>query len=169
MTTNILGSSVVANSRTRAGRVKYILGKVMPSVFGAPIHVSMKLTSADGKVRKFNHYNAVTTAGRNGIADQILASPTLGKPTHIAVGTGTGGTTTLATELDRNPLTSKTRSGAVVTMVGNWAAGDATGALTEAGILTAASGGDLWLYTTFPVVNKQSADALEITWTLTIS
>lgn len=115
------------------------------------------------------YFNTVTTNGKNGIADQILASPTLGKPTHMAVGTGTGGTTTLGTELDRNALTSKTRFGAVVTMVGDWAAGDGTGALTEAGVLTAASSGDLWLYTTFAVVNKGANDALQITWTLTIS
>jgi hypothetical protein len=132
-------------------------------------HVDIKLLGPDGAVKETRVCNAVTTAGKNGIADQILAAPTLGKPTHMAIGTGTGGTTALAAELDRNALTSKTRSGAVVTMVGDWAAGDGTGALTEAGVLTASSGGDLWLYTTFSVINKGAADALQITWTLTIS
>lgn len=132
-------------------------------------HVRVRLVGPDGAVKVDEVYNTVTTAGKNGIADQILAAPTLGKPTHMAIGTGTGGTTALASELDRNALTSKTRSGAVVTMVGDWAAGDGTGALTEAGVLTAASAGDLWMYTTFPVVNKGANDALQITWTLTIS
>lgn len=139
---------------------------------GYDAHVAIKLIREDGEVEQFE-YNVVTTNGKNGIADQILAAPTLGKPTHMAIGTGTNGTpasaTALTSELDRNALTSKTRSGAVVTMVGNWAAGDGTGALTEAGVLTAGSGGDLWLYTTFAVVNKGANDALEITWTLTIS
>lgn len=133
------------------------------------MHVLIELRGPDGTVTETREFNAVTTAGKNGIADQILAAPTLGKPTHMAVGTGIGGVTALATELDRNVLTLKTRSGAVVTMEGNWAAGDGTGALTEAGILTAATAGDLWTYTTFAVVNKSAADELRIVWTLTIS
>lgn len=132
-------------------------------------HARVTLTGPDGEVKFLGVFNTVTTAGRNGIADQILAAPTLGKPTHMAIGTGTGGTTALAAELDRNALTSKTRANNVVTMQGDWAAGDGTGALTEAGVLTASTAGDLWMYTTFPVVNKGGNDALQIVWTLTIS
>lgn len=160
-------SNIRANAK---GRIKYLLGKVAPKVFGNPYHFEAVLTdTVTGKRRVTRVYNTVTTAGKNGIADQILASPTLGKPTHMAVGTGTGGTTSLTTELDRNAFTSKTRSGAVVTMVGDWAAGDGTGALTEAGVFDAASTGNMWLYTSFSVINKGAADALTITWTLTIS
>lgn len=162
-------SSVVANNKP-SNRLKYLLGKAFPKQFGIPMHVQAILTdTVTGKQRTYSVYNTVTTNGKYGIADQILATPTLGKPTHMAIGTGTGGTTALTTELDRNALTSKTRSNAVVTMIGDWAAGDGTGALTEAGVLTASSGGDLWLYTTFSVINKGAADALQITWTLTIS
>lgn len=159
----IQNEGVKANRRP--SRLRYLAGKLMPSVFGVPMHVQIALNGV--VVQRI--YNTVTTTGKNGIADQILASPTLGKPTHMAIGTGTGGTTALNSELDRNALTSKTRSSAVVTMVGDWAAGDGTGALTEAGVLTASTSGDLWLYTTFSVVNKGAADALTITWTLTIS
>jgi hypothetical protein len=164
-------SAVQANPRALGGRLRYLAGKIAPRLFGAPLHVQFKLYDpATGAVRKqLNVYNTVTTVGKQGIADQILAAPTMNKPTHMAVGTGTGGTTALNAELDRNALTSKTRSGAIVTMVGDWAAGDATGALTEAGVLTAASSGDLWLYTTYAVVNKGANDALQITWTLTIA
>lgn len=152
------------------GFFKWVGGHILPRLFGNPFHVQLTLTGPDGAVKERRRiFNTVTTAGKNGIADQILASPTLGKPTHMAVGTGTGGTTTLNTEVDRNALTSKTRANAVVTMVGDWAAGDATAALTEAGVLTAAADGDLWLYTTFSVINKGAADGLQITWTLTIS
>lgn len=133
-------------------------------------HVSFALYDQFGNLKHFDEvFNSVTTAGKNGIADQILAAPTLGKPTHMAIGTGTGGTTSLTTELDRNALTSKTRSNAVVTMVGDWAAGDGTGALTEAGIFDAATTGNMWTYTSFSVINKGAADALTITWTLTIA
>ena len=115
----------------------------MPEVagkFAIIENVHIVLRGPDGKIKDERRIkNTVTTAGKNGAADQVLASPTLGKPTHMAIGTGTGGTTSLTTELDRNALTSKTRSGAVVTMQGDWAAGDGTGAITEAGIFDAAS------------------------------
>lgn len=114
-------------------------------------------------------HNTVTTAGKAGAADQILASPSLNKPTHMAVGTGSPSGTALGTELDRNALTSKTRSAAVVTMVGDWAAGDGTGALTEAGVFDASSSGNMYLSSSFSVLNKGAADSLSISWTLTYS
>jgi len=132
-------------------------------------HMKAVLRKADGSQEITEVYNTVTTAGKNMIADRLLASPTLGVPTHMAIGTGTGGTTSLNTELDRNAFTSKTRNNAVVTMVGDWAAGDGTGALTEAGVFDASSSGNMHLYTSFSVINKGAADALTITWTLTIS
>ncbi len=132
--------------------------------------LQLTLRDKDGQIKdqRFIH-NTVTTAGKNMIADRLLASPSLGVPTHMAIGTGTGGTTTLNTELDRNALTSKTRSSAVVTMVGDWAAGDGTGAITEAGVFDASSSGNMHLYTSFSVVNKAAADTLSISWALTIS
>ena len=114
-------------------------------------------------------HNTVTTAGKNGIADQILASPSLGKPTHMAIGTGSPAANALGTELDRNALTSKTRNNAVVTFVGDWAAGDGTGAITEAGIFDASSSGNMWASQSFSVINKGASDVLSISWTLTVS
>jgi hypothetical protein len=131
--------------------------------------LTLVLRGPDGKVKETRVTNTVTTAGKQGAADQILASPSLSKPTHMAVGTGSPGASALGTETDRNALTSKTRSGAVVTMVGDWAAGDATGALTEAGVFDAASTGNMWLSASFSVVNKAAGDTLSISWTLTYS
>lgn len=164
--------SVTANDkpRIRNNPVKYFLGKLLPRVFGMPLHVSIILRDEFGVIKQRRAiYNTVETAGKAGIADQILASPTLTKPGWMAIGTGTGGTTSLNTELDRNALTTKTRSGAVVTMVGNWAAADGTGAITEAGIFDAVSSGNMWTYSSFTVINKGASDTLEIDWTLTIS
>lgn len=128
------------------------------------------LRDAFGNIKQIEKYhNTVTTAGKNAIADQILASPTLGKPTHMAIGTGSPSGTALGTELDRNALTSKTRSNAIVTMVGDWAAGDGTGAITEAGVFDASSSGNMWLSASFSVINKAAGDSLQITWTLTVS
>jgi hypothetical protein len=137
-------------------------------------NVIIELRGPDGKLkeRKTCH-NLVTTVGKNGIADQLVASPSINKPSHMAIGTGTNaaaaGDTALQTELDRNALTSKTRSTNVVTMVGDWAAGDGTGAITEAGILDAASTGNLYARAVFSAINKAAGDTLSISWTITVS
>jgi hypothetical protein len=133
-------------------------------------HLTAKLFDRHGKLKDIREvFNTVTTAGKNMIADQLLASPSLGKPTHMAIGTGSPGGSALGTELDRNALTSKTRSGAVVTMVGDWAAGDGTGAITEAGVFDASSSGNMHLSSSFGVINKAASDTLSLSWDLTIS
>lgn len=129
--------------------------------------VEIVLRDANGKVKHRGVYNTIETAGKNCIADQLLASPSLTKPTHMAIGTGTPAGGSLGTATDTNALTSKLRTDNVVTMVGDWAAGDGTGALTEAGIRDAAAGNYL-ATTSFAVINKGAADTLQITWTWTI-
>jgi hypothetical protein len=136
-------------------------------------HMRAVLRGPDGKIKQVEEAkNLVVTVGKNGIADQLLASPTISKPTHMAVGTGTNaaaaGDTTLQTESDRNALTTKTRATNVVTMVGDWAAGDATAALTEAGVFDASSSGNMYSRAVFSVINKGANDTLSITWTYTI-
>lgn len=131
--------------------------------------MTLVLRGPDGTVKETRVANTVTTAGKNGIADQLLASPTLGKPTHMALGTGTPSSTALGTELDRNALTSKTRSTATVTMVGDWAAADGTGAITEAGLFDASSSGNMYCSTSFAVINKGASDTLSVTWTLAVA
>lgn len=132
--------------------------------------LNIKVTGEDGVLKQeVDIRNAVKTAGLYGLLDQALETPTLGKVTHMAVGTGTPGATTLGTEVDRNALTSKTRANAVLTMEAEWAAGDATGALTEAGLFDASSSGNMWCSASFSVVNKGANDTLTITWTLTLS
>ena len=79
----------------------------------------------------------------------------------------------MATELDRNALDSTTQgSGANdndVIYVASWAAGDGTGAITEAGIFNSASPGtgQMLCYADFSVINKGAGDTLQITWTFT--
>lgn len=161
--------SVTTNPKP-SNRFKYLLGKLMPSVFGMPYHMQAVLKDQFGNIKETRTiYNTVTTAGKNGTADQILASPSLNKPTHMAVGTGSPSGTALGSENDRNALTSKTRNTNVITFVGDWAAGDATAAITEAGVFDAASTGNMWLSASFAVINKGSLDTLNITWTYTIA
>lgn len=137
-------------------------------------HVLLEVRGPDGNVKqRVESDNLIVTVGKNGIADQLLASPTINKPTHMAVGTGAtapaAGNTALGAEVDRNALTTKTRSANVVTMVGDWAAGDATNAaLAEAGIFDAASTGNLYARATFTAIDKGASDTLSITWTFTV-
>ncbi len=138
-------------------------------------NVVIRVFDADGNLKQEETcHNLVVTTGKNQIADRLLASPSIGVPTHMAVGTGVTaavvGDTTLGTEIDRNALTTKTRSGAVVTMVGDWAAGDATNAaITEAGVFNAAATGDLTVRAVFGAIAKAAGDTLSISWTLTIA
>lgn len=130
------------------------------------------LTGPDGKVKETKTIpNLVVTAGKNFIAGRMVGTPTA--MSHMAIGAGTGaaaaGDTTLGSELGRVSLTSGSATGAVVTYVATFGAGVGTGAVTEAGILNAASAGTLLCRTVFAVVNKGADDSLSITWTITIS
>ena len=115
--------------------------------------------------------NLVVTAGKNWVADRMNDANTV--MTHMALGTSAtaaaAGQTALVAELDRNGLTSTTVSTNTVAYACTWAAGDGTGAITEAAILDAASSGDMLARTVFSVVNKGASDSITITWTITIS
>jgi len=121
--------------------------------------------------------NLVTTVGKAFVAASMLktSSNSPAAMTHMELGTGTTdpvvGNTTLETIVSssRTALATPSVSGAVVTYVCTFPAGTGTGALTEAGILNAGSGGTLLCRTEFAVVNKGSADAMTITWTVTVS
>ena len=95
--------------------------------------------------------------------------------THMELGTGTtaaaAGNTALETAISgsRTALTSTTVTSNAVAYVASFAAGTGTGAVTEAGILNAGSGGTLLCRTVFSVVNKGASDSMTITWTVTIS
>lgn len=137
--------------------------------------VDIVLRDKKGRVKKQLRAvaNLVVDNGKYGIADQLLATPSIAKPSHMAIGTGTTtpvvGDTALQAEVGtRVAFSSKTRSNNVVTMIGSFGAGNGTGAITEAGILNASSGGSLYSRVTFAAINKGANDTLELTWTYTI-
>ena len=115
--------------------------------------------------------NLVVTAGKNFVADRMKNNSTV--MGYMAVGTGStaaaAGDTTLGSESDRNALTSTTVTNNEVAYVGTWAAGDASVAITEAGLFSASSGGTMLARTVFSAVNKGASDSLTITWTITVS
>ena len=143
-------------------------------------HYKIELFGSDGALKDVREgHNYVVQNGLYSIMDQILASPTLVKMGWMGVGTGAiSGTctangvvlNTLVTEIDRNAFDTKTRgANAVVTVVATWAAGDGTGAITEAGTFShsATTTSDMWMCASFAVINKGAADTLQVTWQLT--
>lgn len=135
-------------------------------------HLVLRGPDGETKEERFIE-NTVTELMDVQVADQMSdqGQAAIG---YMAVGTGSGQTsasTGLATSLDRNALTSTTQGGGAadndVVYVGDWAAGDGTGAITEAGILQADDNVSLMTYADFGVVNKGAGDTLQITWTVT--
>jgi hypothetical protein len=116
--------------------------------------------------------NLVVTVGKTWVAARMVAAA-VAVMSHMAVGTtnttAVVGDTALAAESARVALTSGTSSGAVATYVATFPAGTGTGAIVEAGILNAVSAGTLLCRTVFSVINKGAADAMTITWTVTVS
>ena len=116
--------------------------------------------------------NVVVSDGLDYITSR-MKDATATAMSHMAVGSdntaAASGDTALGSELGRVALTSTTVSSNTITYVGDFPAGTGTGAVVEAGILNAASAGDLLCRTVFSVVNKAAADTLKITWTLTVS
>ena len=116
--------------------------------------------------------NLVVTTGKNLVASRLVGT-TPAVMSHMAIGSGTtaaaAGNTALGTELGRVSLTSGSASSAVVTYVATFAAATGTGAVTEAGLLNASSGGTLLCRTVFSVVNKGANDSMTVTWTVTVS
>lgn len=116
--------------------------------------------------------NLVVTDGKEFVASRMKDATTTAM-SHMAVGTGStaaaAGDSALGSEADRNALTSTTVSGADIVYVATFAAGEGTGALTEAGLFNASSSGDMLCRTVFAVVNKGASDSMTITWTVTVS
>ena len=116
--------------------------------------------------------NIVVTAGKGYVASR-MKDATATAMSHMAIGSGStaaaASDTALGNQLGRVALTSTTVSAAVVTYVASFPAGTGTGAVTEAGILNAASGGSMLCRTVFSVVNKGASDSMTVTWTVTVS
>lgn len=116
--------------------------------------------------------NLVVTAGKEYVASRMKDTSATAM-SHMAIGTGStaaaASQTALGSESARTGLTSTTVSGADIVYVDTFAAGTGTGAITEAGIFNASSGGTMLCRTVFSVVNKGASDAMTITWTVTVS
>ena len=134
-------------------------------------HGRAELRGADGKIKELREFdNVFTDVGDAHVADQMASTPTEDVISDMSVGTVTttltAGDTQLGGEDDRNTLTSFTQGSGgddnKVVYIGDWAARDATGALTEAGIFNShtADSGTMLCAQSFSVINKGAAATL---------
>ncbi len=135
--------------------------------------LTVEIKDKDGKIKDTRELtNLVVSDGLDFIASR-MKDATATAMSHMAIGTGStaaaSGDSALGTEAARQALTSTTVNNNAVSYVASFAAGTGTGAITEAGILNANSGGTLLCRTVFSVVNKGASDSMTITWTITIS
>lgn len=137
--------------------------------------LTLMLEKGNGEVEVTHRDNIIVNGGFDLIADAIGRAT--GRPaviSHIAVGTGTTAEaatqTALVTEISRIAATYAHTAGTkVFTMTATFAAGVATGAITESGVFNAASAGTMLDRVVFPVVNKGADDTLTAVFTFTLS
>jgi hypothetical protein len=141
-----------------------------------------KTNTATGAEEVTEINNLVVDDGLEYILSSIVANDGVAaRPnpmSHMAVGTdGTAQVSTdsaLGAEIStggRQPLVSTTLDTATNSLefVCLFDAGEGSGAIEEAGIFNASSGGTMLARTTFPVINKEALDKLTITWVITLA
>lgn len=116
--------------------------------------------------------NLVVDSGLDYIASR-MKDATATAMSHMAVGSdntaASAGQTALGSELGRVALTSTIVTANVVEYIATFGAGTATGAIVEAGIFNDGVAGTMLCCTVFSVVNKGAADAMTITWEVTVA
>jgi hypothetical protein len=135
--------------------------------------VSIDIFGPNGELKEKAYIpNLVVAVGRAYIASRMKDDSSTAM-SHMAVGTGAvaadAADTTLGTEANRQLILSTIVASNVVTYTAEYAAGQGTGALTEAGIFNASSAGTMLCRTVFDVINKAVDDSMTITWTVTLS
>lgn len=134
--------------------------------------LSIVVKDSNGDLKQeLNVTNLVVDTGLAYIASR-MKDATATAMSHMAIGSGTNdpaaGDTALQTQLGRVALTSTTVTNNSVAYVASFPAGTGTGAVTEAGIFNASSGGTMLCRTEFAVINKAAGDSMTITWTVTV-
>ena len=135
--------------------------------------VALVLRDKKGNVKEERTIkNLIVDTGLNFICDRMKNDETA--MTHMALGSGStaaaAGDTTLGSQLgSREALDSSTVTNNEIVYVASFEAGDATGAVTEAGIFNASTGGTMLCRTVFSVVNKAADDTLSVTWSIQLS
>lgn len=133
-------------------------------------------TDENGNQERREIKNLVVATGKSFITNRMSAN-TVNIMSHMAVGTGSTAAATSDTALGSAlanvalSVTGGTPSSNTITYAATFPAGTGTGALTEAGIFNNAniSAGTMLCRTVFPVINKQAADSIAISWVISIT
>ncbi len=138
----------------------------------------IELFDEDGNLKDYREVaNLIVDAGKAFIAQSILK--TTNSPaamTHMGIGTSStaaaGAQTALVSEIGTRQAVTPSNVTVTVTndsaqYVATFAAGNGTGAITEAGLFNASSAGTMLARTVFAVVNKAAGDSMSITWKVT--
>lgn len=145
-------------------------------------NVNFILRDKDGNIKDTRDYhNLVPSAGKAGAASRINGADSEAAFTYIAIGTGTNaaaaGDTTLQTEITTGggQRGSATCTRTTVTVTNDTAqlvktfTFTSSFAVTESGVLNAASAGTLLARRVFSAINVANTDSLQTTWRITIS
>jgi hypothetical protein len=136
--------------------------------------VFITVKDKDGNVKEERHEeNLVVSAGLNFICDRMEGTSEA-VMSHMGLGSGTtaaaAGDTDLGSILgSREALDSTTVSSNTITYVSSFEAGDATGAVTEAGIFNASTSGTMLCRVVFSEINKAADDTMSVTWVITLT
>ena len=139
-------------------------------------YVTMLLFDDEGNLTDSRDFrNLVVDMGQDGAMSRIaeIGSGVL-PANYIRLGTDTavpGATDSrLEGEIDEPKSGAYTRLGiGSWKIVATWGTGEAVTGLTESGVFFGSEVGSMLCRQTFSVINKQSADTLEVTWGLTIA
>jgi len=140
--------------------------------------LQLVLLDAQGNIKQQDEHNLVVNTGLAYIASR-MRDTTAAVMTHMAIGSGTvaaaaadtalGSQLSTRVTLDSTTIVTTTATNDSVQYVATFAAGQSTGAVTEAGIFNAATAGTMLCRTVFPVINKGALDTLVITWKVTVA
>lgn len=135
--------------------------------------VKIELIDQNGHIKETREIkNLVVSTGLTFICSR-MADTSSNVMSHMALGSGTTAAAANQTDLvsilgSREALDSTSASSNTITYIASFSAGTSTGAVTEAGLFNASSGGTMLCRTVFSVVNKGAQDILNITWVITL-
>ena len=132
------------------------------------------ITHADGSKEEITRHNLIVAGGFDFICAAMGSTVRPSNMAYIAVGEGKEDTspeqTALLSEINRQKAEYEHSPGTkTFTLRAKFTEGIGTGALTEAGVFNAASGGTMLDRVTFAVVNKGADDTFEATFQFTLS
>ena len=148
--------------------------------------VDMVLYHADGSIEERHLDNLIVDSGLEGVASRIAPHDGTVNPSspynYIALGTSSSpvsaGQTSLVSELPFSATYARHQDSTATFLSSGpkqlvlsvtYGPGEATGTISESGVLNAATGGDMLARQAFSTINKGEGDSLTITWTITLS